>query len=130
MASVETLLLVLLYVFYAERETKTKVKARADHIIEMNEQMILSKSGQEPESVSSQFKRLFKNRDFVLAMLSSSIMVSLTYSFPALLEQLILPWGFVSNDASIFGAGYNAIGILGGIAATLILNKKQVFSLL
>jgi hypothetical protein len=65
----------------------------------------------------------------MLAMLSSSIMVSLTYSFPALLEQLIIPWGFVSNDASVFGAGYNFIGIFGGIAITLILNRNQVFDL-
>ena len=56
-------------------------------------------------------------------------MVSLTYSFPALLEQLIIPWGFVSNDASVFGAGYNFIGIFGGIAITLILNRNQVFAL-
>ena len=38
MATLETLLLVLLYVFYAEKEkAQTKVQARADHIIEMNE---------------------------------------------------------------------------------------------
>lgn len=44
MASVETLLLVLLFIFYAEKEAKTKEQPQGDHIIDMNEQMILRQS--------------------------------------------------------------------------------------
>jgi hypothetical protein len=54
-------------------------------------------------------------------------MVSLSYSFPTLLEQLILPYGFTSHDASVFGALYNLFGIIGGILVSLFLSKRRIF---
>jgi cyanate permease len=64
----------------------------------------------------------------MLVMVGSSVMVSLTYSFPSFLEQLILPYGYKSHDASIFGAFYNIMGILGGVIVTYFLRKNQNFT--
>ena len=55
-------------------------------------------------------------------------MVSLTYSFPSFLEQLILPYGYKSRDASIFGAFYNVMGIAGGVLVTCVLRKDGNFA--
>ena len=60
-------------------------------------------------------------------MISSSVMVSLSYSFPTLLEQLILPYGFKSEDASVFGMFYNLLGIVGGIFVSIYLSKRRNF---
>jgi cyanate permease len=54
-------------------------------------------------------------------------MISLSYSFPTLLEQLILPYGFNSEDASVLGILYNLFGILGGIILSLYLRKRRNF---
>ena len=77
--------------------------------------------------VSRQFKLLFQNKDFVYVMLASSITVSLSYSFPSILEQILLPYGYTSRDASIFGVLYMLAGIIGGIIASLILTRDPIF---
>lgn len=68
-----------------------------------------------------------KDKNYVYVMISSSVMVSLSYSFPTLLEQLILPYGFTSEDASVFGMIYNFTGIIGGIAVSIYLSKSRNF---
>lgn len=68
-----------------------------------------------------------KNKNYLYVMISSSVMVSLSYSFPTLLEQLILPYGFTSEDASVFGMAYNLMGIFGGIAVSIYLSKRRNF---
>ena len=68
-----------------------------------------------------------KNRNYVYVMISSSVMVSLSYSFPTLLEQLILPYGFTSEDASVFGMLYNLFGIVGGIFVSAYLSRRRNF---
>jgi hypothetical protein len=68
-----------------------------------------------------------KDKNYVFVMISSSVMVSLSYSFPTLLEQLILPYGFTSEDASVFGMIYNLMGIFGGVVVSIYLSKIRNF---
>ena len=95
----------------------------------IDQKLLHNKHNQQDLSVLQQFKLLLKNKDFMLVMVSSSIVVSLSYSFPTVLEQVLLPYGYTSRDASIFGVLYMLAGILGGVIASLVLTRDPIFRL-
>ena len=55
------------------------------------------------------------------------MIVSTSYSFSTLVEQIILPYGYVSDDASNQGVFYNGIGVVGGVLCAILLNKERKF---
>jgi len=122
MACVETVLFVLLFIFYKERKEEEVEESQMQIMGEEQEFQV-----ERTEPISRHFINLMKNRDYVYVMISSSVMVSLSYSFPTLLEQLILPYGFTSEDASVFGMIYNLLGIVGGICVSIYLSRRRNF---
>ena len=60
-------------------------------------------------------------------MLSVSLVMSLNWTFLTVLEIIMLPYGYTSNDASYFGFSNNIIGIFGGVTASLILRKWPIY---
>lgn len=60
-------------------------------------------------------------------MLAASIIITTTYTFPTLIEQMIGPFNYSSSDASLFGLLYNQVGIFGGIIFAVFLNKNPNF---
>ena len=60
-------------------------------------------------------------------MISSSLAVSVTYSFPTLMAEILFPYNYTNDDMSVYGALYNGIGICGGILVALILMRYPQF---
>lgn len=61
-------------------------------------------------------------------MVSISLVMSLNWTFLTVLELIMLPYGYKSNNASMFGFSNNIIGMFGGIAASLILKKYPIYT--
>lgn len=61
-------------------------------------------------------------------MISISLVMSLNWTFLTVLELIMLPYGYASNDASKFGFSNNIIGMFGGIAASLILKRFPIYT--
>ena len=55
-------------------------------------------------------------------MLGSSLMIACTYAFPTAMELIIVPHGYDSVNASLYGVLYNLFGIIGGIIVVIILS--------
>lgn len=121
MSICQTLLLLLVICFFKEKDEDLQIDSAED--LQVNESTTSA-------SILDQVKLLLIDRNYMLAMISSSILVSATYSFPTVLAQIILPWGYTSNDASVLGTLYNGSGIIGGIIVSFILNKSRIFKTL
>ena len=72
-------------------------------------------------------KSLTKNKNYMLAMISSSLAISVTYSFPTLMAEILFPYDYTNDDMSLYGALYNGVGICGGIIVSIVLTRYPYF---
>ena len=48
-------------------------------------------------------------------MLAASLVIASTYTFPTFIEEIIDPFNYNAEDASLFGLLYNLLGVIGGL---------------
>ena len=133
MAIAETVVLVIIVVFFKEKEEELAPSIDAVGKDGSGRSMSLaSTTSYKPEMVSgsmAQLKELMRNGNYLRLMFGSSLLISCTYSFPTVMEQIIEPFNYSSDDASNYGALWNLFGIIGGIIVVFILNWKPAFKM-
>ena len=79
--------------------------------------------------MKEQFLKLAKNKNYIYILIASSGIISCSYTLPTLLDDMITPYGYTSDDASQFGELYNLFGIIGGVLFAMILLKYPMFKI-
>ena len=121
MAIVQTVF-VLIYIFFYDSPSQSH-QLDTSALDKMHLRPLQDVMSEKEPSMTEQMKQAMKNKNFMLAMISSSLIVSITFSFPTIMEQILLPFDYTSNDVSIFGSCYNGFGIIGGILISIVLSK-------
>ena len=118
MACLETGLFLIVFFFFKEKVFKDPWEE--------------SEQGSElqiEEPFKEQLKSLLSDVNYLLLMFASSLMVGVTYLFPTVMEQVLLPYHYDSQEVSTYGVVYNATGIAGGIITTIFLLRVKSFKL-
>ena len=84
---------------------------------------------EEIEGSIAQLKELMRNGNYLRLMFGSSLLISCTYAFPTVMDQIIEPYGYNSSDSSNYGALWNLFGIIGGVIVVFVLNWKPAFKI-
>lgn len=72
-------------------------------------------------SVATQLKCLIRNPNFIFVMVGASLVISSTFLFPIMLDEMVQPYNYNSSSVSTQGVALNGFGLLGGIAIALYL---------
>ena len=79
--------------------------------------------------VKEQLKQLFRNQDFVILVVSTGCLsLGLLNSLVTVLEQIIAPAGYSSDDASLFSGLCIVSGILFSIVVGAIMDKTHAYN--
>lgn len=76
------------------------------------------------------FMNLIKNRHYLILLIGFSLGLALFNGITALLEQLITPQGYTSEDAGLFGAIIIVAGLLNSFFVGLIMDKTHAYRLI
>ncbi|CAF1291911.1 unnamed protein product [Didymodactylos carnosus] len=74
--------------------------------------------------------KLLKNKDYLILLFSFSIGLGLFSAITTLLEQIIEPCGYTSNDAGVFGAIIVVVGLIGAGLIGVIMDKTHYYRLI
>lgn len=69
--------------------------------------------------------KLIKNKNYLFLVLSYSLMYGVYTCLGACLDSVVMPYGFTSADAAIFGATFICCGILGSFIMSSLLDKYK-----
>jgi MFS family permease len=89
-----------------------------------------SEEHQQVINLKDDFISLLTNTQYLILLLGFSLGLALFNSITTLLEQLIKPSGYSSQDAGIFGATVIAAGLLNAFLAGVIMDKTHAYRLL
>jgi len=73
------------------------------------------------------FLALVKNRNYIMMLMTYSLMYGVYTCLGACLDSVVMPYGFTSGDAAIFGATFICCGILGSFIFSSILDKHKTY---
>lgn len=67
------------------------------------------------------------NANAMALIIAASLLIAVTYMFPTILEQVLIHYGYTSEEVGVYGFLYNVTGIVGGLMISFYLSKRPSF---